>query len=486
MNELLADAKLPRNQMFIGGAWCDSSDGRSMPTFNPGTGEKIADVPVASAPDVDRAVEQARDAFLVWRNVPIAERAKSLRAIADVIRKNARELAYVDALNCGNPVTRMIGDAGTAAAQLDYFASLATEMKGETLPPDVGGMNFSVRQPLGVVVRIHAFNHPFMFCAGKMAAPLAAGNTLIAKPADQAPLSTLLLAELCKDLLPPGVFNVVTGGREVGAALASHPGVAKVGLIGSVAAGRAVMRAASDTLKPVILELGGKNALIAFADADPKAVADAMVRGMNFTWCGQSCGSTSRALIHEAIYDEVISHLSGFVAEYKPGLPTDPKTTMGALISRDQRDRVMSYIVSAKGAGARLICGGGIPSDDTLAGGHYVEPTIFADVTTDMRVAREEIFGPVLSILKWNDERQMIADVNALEYGLTCSIWTDNLQSAHRTALAVEAGYVWINEVSKHFLGSPFGGVKQSGLGREECLDELLGFTTQKSIHVKF
>jgi betaine-aldehyde dehydrogenase len=233
-----------------------------------------------------------------------------------------------------------------------------------------------------------------------------------------------------------------------------------------------------------MLELGGKNALIAYVDADPDEVAGAVIGGMNFTWCGQSCGSTSRAFIHETIYDAVVARVKERIKYYKPGIPTDPATTMGAIVSKQQFDRVMSFIDSAKTEGAMLITGGGPPADPALKNGFYIEPTVFA-VTDKNRIAREEIFGPVLGIFKWNDESKMLATVNAVEYGLTASIWTNDLSTAHRTALTVQAGYVWINEVSKHFLGAPFGGFKQSGLGREECFEEMLAFTQEKNIHVK-
>jgi betaine-aldehyde dehydrogenase len=276
----------------------------------------------------------------------------------------------------------------------------------------------------------------------------------------------------------------VPGGKEVGQVLASHPDVAKVALIGSVPTGRAVMKAAADTLKPVTLELGGKNALIAFPDADVDAVSAAVVDGMNFTWCGQSCGSTSRAFVHENIYDAVLERVKHSVKRYKPGIPTDPATTMGSIVSKAQYDRVLRYIDAGKQDGARLIAGGKPPSDPSLANGFYVEATVFADVTMDMRIGKEEIFGPILSIFKWRAENEMLAQVNQVEYGLTCSIWTNDLATAHRVAAAVEAGYVWINEVSKHFLGAPFGGYKQSGVGREEGIEELLSFTREKNIHI--
>jgi acyl-CoA reductase-like NAD-dependent aldehyde dehydrogenase len=257
-----------------------------------------------------------------------------------------------------------------------------------------------------------------------------------------------------------------------------------LGVVGSIGTGRAIMRGAADRLKPLLLELGGKNALIAFPDADPDLVAEGIAAGMNFTWCGQSCGSTSRAMVHEHIYEAVLARLAARCARYKPGDPTDPATTMGAIISQTQHDRIIGYIESAKAEGARLICGGGVPADPGLAGGLFIEPTVFADVTPDMRIASEEIFGPVLAVSRWRDEADMLAAVNALDYGLTCSIWTNDLEKAHRLAGRVQAGFIWVNEVGRHFLGAPFGGFKQSGIGREECLAELLAFTQEKNIHI--
>ncbi|MEA2928237.1 MAG: betaine-aldehyde dehydrogenase [Hyphomicrobiales bacterium] len=477
---------LPQHRTcYYGGAWHAPLSGRMGETTNPGTGESLGEVADGGAADVDAAVAAAKAAFKEWRNVLPLERAKMLRRIAEVLRTHAQELAMIDAADGGNPVSEMVSDAMVAAAQTEFFAGLVTEMKGASIPMGPNVVNFSVREPRGVVARIIPFNHPFMFCGGKSAAPLAAGNTVIVKPPEQAPLSSLRLAELIDGILPPGVFNVIPGGKEVGAALAGHPGVAMVALIGSVPTGRAVMRAAADTVKPVMLELGGKNALIAYPDADPDEVAGAVIAGMNFTWCGQSCGSTSRAFIHAKIYDAVLARVKEQIKRFKPGIPTDPATTMGAIISKVQFERVMSHIDSAKREGARLLCGGGPPADPALAKGFFVEPTVFADVTMAMRIAREEIFGPVLGVLKWSNETAMLDEVNAVEYGLTCSIWTNDISTAHRTATMVEAGFVWINEVGRHFLGVPFGGVKQSGIGREECFEEMLAFTQEKNIHVR-
>jgi betaine-aldehyde dehydrogenase len=469
---------------YCGGAWHEPKSGRHIDSISPGTGESLGPVADCGSDDIDAAVTAAKKAFEDWRHVPPLERARMLKRIAAILREHAEELAMLDAADCGNPFTEMVRDATVGAAQIEFYAGLVTEMKGSSIPmgPDV--VNFSVREPRGVVGRIIPFNHPFMFCAGKSAAPLATGNTVVIKPPEQAPLSSLRLAELIEGELPPGVFNVVPGGREAGSALASHPGVAMIALIGSVPTGRAVMKAASDTLKPVMLELGGKNALIAYPDADPDDVAGGVIGGMNFTWCGQSCGSTSRAFLHEKIYDAVLERVKQKITHYRPGIPTDPSTTMGAIISKAQFDRVMSFIASARQEGAALIAGGGPPRDPALAQGFYIEPTVFA-VTEENRIAREEIFGPVLSVFKWSDEKTMLDQVNAVEYGLTASIWTNDLSVAHRTAAAVQAGFVWINEVSKHFLGAPFGGYKQSGIGREECFEEMLSYTQEKNIHVK-
>ena len=476
---------LPKHfDLYYGGGWHKPQLGYYAEVTSPGSGEILGRVAQAGAIDVDGAVAAARRGFKEWQGVLPLERAKILKRIAELLRSHARDFALLDAADCGNPVREMVGDALIAAAQMDFFAGLVSEAKGSSIPMGPDAVNFSLREPLGVVAKIIPFNHPLMFCAGKAAAPLAAGNSVIVKPSEQAPLSALRFAELIDGLLPPGVFNLLPGGRDAGAALAAHPGVNKIALIGSVPAGRAVMRAAAETVKPVMLELGGKNALIAYPDSDPIEVGAAMVAGMNFTWCGQSCGSTSRAFVHASIYDEVIESVKRRCGNYKPGIPTDMDTTMGALASKAQFDRVLDYIAVGCAEGARLVCGGGRPDDPALAKGFFIEPTVFADVTPAMRIASEEIFGPVLSVLPWSDEEVMLEHVNALDYGLTCSIWTRDLVTAHRTAMRVQAGFVWVNEVSRHFLGTPFGGYKQSGIGREECLEELISYTQEKNIHI--
>lgn len=473
-----------KRELYYGGDWTASRSGTTVEDFNPATGDSLGHVAWADVADVDLAVQAAHRGFLVWRDVKPIERAAILRKAAEVIRKHANDIAMVDAADCGGPYKRMIRDSEGGALAFDYFAGLVTELKGDTIPGGNDVLSFTVREPLGVVVRINAYNHPFLFGATHAAAPLAAGNSIIIKPPEQAPLSTLLLAELIGPLFPAGVVNVLAGGRACGEALVEHPLVAKVGLIGSVTTGKAIMRGAAGTLKKLSLELGGKNALIGYPDADPDKVAAGLVQGMNFVWGGQSCGSTSRAFLHADIHDEVLERVVRLVGQMRCGIPTDPTTEMGCLISRAQLDKVIDYVASAKAEGARLLCGGKPPSGPELANGFYYEPTIFVDVTPDMRIAREEIFGPVLSVFKWQNEDAMFETVNALEYGLTASIWTKNLSVAHRAAARAQAGYVWINAASTHYFGVPFGGYKQSGLGREESIEELFEHTQLKSINV--
>ncbi len=453
-------------------------------TFNPATGESLGPAAEANAADVHAAVTAAAQGFEVWKKIKPLERASMLKKVAAVLRENAFELAMLDAANCGNPIAEMQRDALIAAAQIDFYAGLATEVKGETIPMGEGILNYSVREPYGVCARIVAYNHPIMFTAAKMAPPLVAGNAVIMKPPHQAPLSSLRMMELLDGILPAGVLNIITGGTEAGQALVQHPKIPRLALIGSVPTGRAIAKAAAEQLKHVSLELGGKNACIVYPDADLEKAIRGAVNGMNFTWCGQSCGSTSRLFVHASVYDAVLKGLLEAIQIYKPGIPTDMATTMGCIVSQQQHEKIMSYIALGQQEGATLAFGGKRPSDPALAKGWFVEPTVFTGVTQNMRLANEEIFGPVLSVLKWSDESSMIEQVNAVEYGLTASIWTQNLATAHRTAARVQAGFVWVNQVGSHFIGASFGGYKQSGIGREEGFDELLTYTQHKNIHV--
>jgi betaine-aldehyde dehydrogenase len=475
---------LPQHRdLYYGGAW-HRPQGGYLDTFNPATGESLGPAAEANSADVDAAVRAAQKGFAIWRGIKPLERAGLLKKVAQVLRDNAFELALLDAANCGNPIIEMQRDALIAAAQIDYYAGLATEVKGETLPMGEGILNYTLREPYGVCARIVAYNHPIMFTAAKMAPPLIAGNAVIMKPPYQAPLSSYRMMELLDGILPPGVLNILSGGIECGQALVNHPDVPRLALIGSVPTGRAIARAGAERLKHVTLELGGKNACIIYPDADMDKAIPAAVNGMNFTWCGQSCGSTSRLFVHESIHDHVLEGMLKAIRHYQPGIPTDMATTMGCIVSQQQHEKIMSYIALGQQEGATLAYGGQRPSDPALAKGWFVQPTVFTNVTQKMRLANEEVFGPVLSVIKWRDEAEMIDQVNAVEYGLTASIWTQNLATAHRTAARVQAGFVWVNHVGSHFIGASFGGYKQSGIGREEGFDELLTYTQHKNVHV--
>jgi betaine-aldehyde dehydrogenase len=472
-----------KRDLYFDGAWHQPLGGY-VHTYNPATGDDLGPCAEANEADVNLAVEAAHRAQPAWAALKPLERAALLKKVAQVLRENAFELAMLDAANCGNPISEMQRDALIAAAQIEYYAGLATEVKGETIPMGDGILNYSLRQPYGVCARIVAYNHPIMFTAAKMAAPLAVGNTVIMKPPYQAPLSSFRMMELLHGILPPGVLNIVTGATVAGQSLVKHPLIPRLALIGSVPTGRAIMKAASDQLKHITLELGGKNACIIYPDADLTKAIPAAVNGMNFTWCGQSCGSTSRLFIHASIYDKVMAGLSEQIKHYQPGIPTLMETTMGSIVSKTQWEKIMNYIEIAKAEGATLFHGGKAPSDPKLKNGWFVEPTVFTDVTQNMRIANEEVFGPVLSVLKWDDEAALYDQVNAVEYGLTASIWTSNLKTAHMAASKVQSGFVWVNHVGSHFIGTSFGGFKQSGIGREEGFDELHSYTQHKNIHV--
>lgn len=475
-----------RLDLFYNGAWHTPQDGEYQDIFNPGKGTVIGQVAFAGAKDTEAALEAAQAAFPDWRATPPSQRGKLLKKAAQVLRDHATELAVLDALNIGSPITIMAGDAHFAADHIDFFAGLIPAVTGQTMNLGDDTFNYTLREPLGVVARIVASNHPLMFTGFKLAAPLAMGNTVVIKCPEQAPLSSMRLMELIGDIFPPGVLNVLSGGLECGKTLSTHPIVRKVTLVGSLPTGRAIQKAAANSLKLSTFELGGKNALIAFPDADIDKLVDGVVAGMNWSWCGQSCGSTSRVFLHEALHDKVLDLVKDkLIRSYKPGNPLEPTTTMGSLVSKAAQDRVLRYIKLGKEGGARLLIGGQPPTTEDTKGGFFVEPTIFADVTQDMTIAMEEIFGPVMSVLKWTDEDQMLDQVNSVEYGLTGAIYTSNMATAQKTIRRVEAGTVWVNTVGTHFLSMPFGGYKQSGIGREDCLEELVEMTQCKAVHVK-
>jgi acyl-CoA reductase-like NAD-dependent aldehyde dehydrogenase len=361
-------------------------------------------------------------------------------------------------------------------------------LRGDTVPGEPGRLNYTLMQPFGVVGRIFPFNHPLMFAAGKSVAPLIAGNTLVIKPSEHTSTSTLRLAELFDEAFPPGVVNVVTGyGSEAGDALVAHPDVRRVAFIGSAAIGRMIQqRAASTTVKTVTLELGGKNPIVIFGDADVDKAIDGALRGMAFTWQGQSCGSTSRLIVHRSLHEELVTRLGERMDALRSGMPADEETDTGAIVHRGQYEKVLSYLKLGREEGARVVVGGGPPDDPALAGGMFLRPTLFDDVRPDSRLAQEEIFGPVLAAMPFDTYDEALAIANGVSLGLTASVYTRDLGLTHRFARDVEAGYVWVNDAQKHFPGCAYGGWKDSGVGTEEGIEELYSYARLKNVNVLF
>lgn len=471
--------------LYIGGEWVAPHEGKTFDTYNPSNMEKLGEVPSATEIDVDRAVAAAKKAFPEWSRVSLKERARCMERLADAIEDNKEELSLMDAVDSGNAIVGMRSDMTWTADWLRYCAGLITEIKGETFSQGPRHLNMTRRQPYGVVAKINPFNHPFRFCAEKAAAPIAAGNCVVIKGSDQAPLSSLRLGELCDGIFPKGVVNILTGGGSVGSALVRHRDVSRIGFVGSVPTGRAIAKEAADGLKRCSFELGGKNPIIIFPDADPKKAAQAAIKGMNMNRQGQSCSSTSRVFVHASLREAVSEELVKLAVALPIGEPWLEQNEVGPVVSEKQYSRVMEFIVSGKQEGAKLLTGGGKPSNEDLKNGLFISPTIFGDVNPNMRIAREEIFGPVMSVFSWDNYEQMIELANSLEYGLTAAIVTNNLAQAMETAERVEAGYVWINSNGR-YMGAPYGGWKQSGIGEEECFDEILSYTQVKNINMRW
>jgi acyl-CoA reductase-like NAD-dependent aldehyde dehydrogenase len=474
--------------VLIGGERRRAAAGATIDALDPATGRVLARVPRCTAEDVDAAAQAARRAQPGWRALGPLERAAVVNAIAAAVERNGEELARLDVADNGSPIREMRNDAAIAAAQLRYFAGLALELHGDTIPSGFDRLNYTVPEPFGVVGRIIPFNHPLMFAAAKLGAPLIAGNTVVVKPSEHTSLSALRLAELIAEVAPAGVVNVVTGlGGEAGDALVTHPAVPRIAFIGSAAVGRAIQqRAATHVVKTVTLELGGKNPIVVFADADLDDAVDGALRGMNFTWQGQSCGSTSRLLVHASRHDELVGRLAERIAALRSGDPADERTDTGAIVHRRQFDKVVDYLRIGREEGARVVVGGGPVDDPALAGGMFLRPTLFDGVRPDSRLAQEEIFGPVLAAMPFERDDEAVQIANGVAYGLTASVYTRDLATAHRFARDVRAGYVWVNDSSRHFPGAPYGGVKDSGVGREESFEELISYTQTKNVNVRF
>jgi len=472
--------------MFIGGQFVPGSSNEWIESVNPGTEEVHGRVPVATAADVNAAVVAAEAAQPAWAELSIWERRDVLRRLGAAILARRNDVVPLEAADTGNTIASLGRDVEVAANYIDVFSGFGTELKSDSVPASKDGVHFSIREPYGVVARIVPFNHPFLFAGAHLAAPLMAGNTVIIKTPETSPLSGSVMGEICRDVLPPGVVNIVHGpGLPTGDALVRHPKVLRIGFTGSVQTGLAIQRSAAEVaVKHISLELGGKNPMIVCPDADPATIAEAAVRGMNFAWAGQSCGSNSRLLVHESLYDEVAERVVALVSALRVGDALDPTSQMGPVNSAGHYQRVLSFVESAKQDGAKLLTGGERPQGEAFRRGYWLRPTVYGAVTMDMRVAREEIFGPILSILKWRTRDEAVAMANATEYGLASGVWTNDLKEAMAFARGLQSGFVWINTTARHFVGMPFGGWKNSGLGREECLEELLSYTRNKAIHV--
>lgn len=471
--------------VFAGGRWLAARD--TFETVAPATGRPLARIAAAGDDEVAAVIAAGREAAAAWRAVPALERGRLVRQVAGRIRDRAEDLALLDAVDSGNPLAACRFDVRQAAELLDYMAGLALEVKGETIPTTKGVLDLTIREPFGVVARITAFNHPLLFASKALGAPLVAGNTVVIKPSPWTPLSATLLVELAAEVLPPGVVGLLTGGATVASALARHPDVRRISLTGSVEAGLAIGRAAAETaIKTVSLELGGKNPLVALPDADPDAVAAAVVDGMNLTSsAGQSCGSTSRLVVHASLRERVVEAVADRMAALRLGDPLDPETRMGPLVSAAQVDKSAGYVAGARDGGARVVCGGGLPTDERLLDGFFFEPTLIDEVRREMPIATQEVFGPVLIVQPWNHLDEAIEIANGVRYGLTASIFTNDLTATMDLVRRLEAGYVWVNGVSHHQLGTPFGGVKDSGTGREDSLGEVLSYTQLKNVNVE-
>ena len=474
-----------QNRLYIDGEFADADGGGRIPVLNPHDGSVITEVAEARAADIDRAVAAARAAFPAWSRTAAGDRGHLLLKLADAIEAHSDELAHIEAIDTGHPMrdTRAL-DAPRTAVTFRYFGGMADKVQGSVVPVEQGFLNYVLREPVGVVGQIVPWNFPLMFTSWKLGPALAAGNTVVLKPAELTPLSSLKIAELCRDVgIPRGVVNIVPGyGATAGQHLAEHPGVDKIAFTGSTAIGRKIVEASAGNLKRVQLELGGKGANIVFDDA----LLPAAVGGAAFAIFhnqGQACIAGSRLILHEKIADAFLESFLALARTIRLGNPLDPSTEMGPLTSAQHRDRVLGYVKIAKEQGGEVLLGGGAPAASELAKGYYLEPTVVRAKPSD-RVCQEEVFGPFVSVTTFRDEEEVVAIANGTPYGLGGGLWTRDLQRAHRFAAAMRTGMVWINCYKRVNPGSPFGGVASSGYGREMGFEAMHDYTEAKSVWV--
>jgi acyl-CoA reductase-like NAD-dependent aldehyde dehydrogenase len=482
-NAALAFLGKPKH-LLIGGKWVPAKSGKTFETINPANEEILALAAEGDKADVDEAVKVARKAYEEgkWSKMGPHERSRYLLKIADLIEQNAEELATLESLNNGIGISTARGMAAGAADTFRYYAGWATKIYGETNPSDPSMFNYTLREPVGVCGQIIPWNGPIAMFAWKIAPSLACGNVSIIKPAEQTPLTALRLGELILEAgIPEGVVNIITGfGETAGAAIAAHPGIDKVAFTGSTEVGKLILQASAGNLKRVSLELGGKSPNIIFPDANLEQAVPTSLFGFTML-SGQVCCAGTRVFVQEGFHDEFVDALTKYASNTKAGNPLDPKTTVGPLVSKEQFERVKGYLALGKKEGAHTQLGG----EARTGKGFFVDPTIFTGVNNDMRIAREEIFGPVASVIPFKDENDAVLQGNDTTYGLAAAVWTNDVGRAHKVARALKAGTVWVNCYNNIDPISPFGGYKQSGIGRELGKHSIELYTQIKSVYVK-
>lgn len=487
-DEALAAARWLAGSIVIDGRLCGALASGTLVVENPADGSTIADVPRCGAADAERAVQSAHRSFAAWARTPARERGAAIARVAGRIEAERESLARLLALDTGNALaTQARPEVGATIDMLRLFAGVAGELKGKTIPWEAGTLCYTTREPLGVVAAIIPWNAPLLLTAAKLAPALVAGNTVVLKPAEQAPLAALRVVELMQEYLPPGVANAITGyGEEAGRPLASHALVRKVTFTGSCEVGKHILHACADRICPATLELGGKSPNIVLPDADLDLAVPGILTGMRFTRQGQSCSAGTRIYIHDDIYDTVIGRVLEEIARLKIGDPLDERTEVGAVISREQLERIESYVdIARRTPGVRILCGGARPQGREYAGGHYYLPTLIEGVPSNSPVCRDEIFGPVALASRWRDFENVLHEANDTDFGLAAALWTRDLASALAFTDRIQAGFVQVNQYITPRPNLPYGGLKASGLGKEYSLESMLDhFTASKTVIV--